>query len=229
MMRLTTRALGLLALALALLCGPAPPARADFILQPVFASTDMGTGFGSPDNVINQSGLSAPYTSGVTNFATYIASNPTHNSSDGRNIWGSSGVGTTGNFDFDLGGTYAIGAFALWNYGGGLPLNVVGFDLLAADNAEFSNPTTLGSFTANPSTGPYTAVLPEVFTFAPTTANFVRMHITSNNGSRYTIFGEAAFEVQATAVPEPSSLALLGTGAVGLVGYARRRRKARAA
>src|SRR5262245_6199090 len=115
-MRLTTRAMGLLALARALLCGPAPPARAGVILQPASVSTDMGTGLGSPNRVINQSGLSAGYTSGVTDFDTYIARKPTHNSSDGRNIWGSD-FSNTGNFDFDLGGTYAIGAFALWNYG----------------------------------------------------------------------------------------------------------------
>jgi hypothetical protein len=90
----------------------------------------------------------------------------------------------------------------------------------------------LGSFNANPNTGPQSAVLPEVFTFAPTSAAFVRTVITSNNGNlNVTGFGEAAFEVQAspTAVPEPGSLALLGIGAAALLGYARRRRKAGAA
>src|SRR5262245_27194038 len=70
-----------LALAVALLAGPAPAARAGFVLQPAGASTNMGSivGTSSPDNTRNQSGLSAGYTSLVTDFDSYIASNPTHN------------------------------------------------------------------------------------------------------------------------------------------------------
>src|SRR5262245_17023920 len=75
MTRLAVRALGLLALALALT--PAQ-ARAGVILQPASASTDMGTVFGSPDNVRNQSGLNSGYTSGATDFDSYVAGNPTH-------------------------------------------------------------------------------------------------------------------------------------------------------
>src|SRR5262249_10588098 len=116
--------------------------------------------------------------------------------------------------------------FALWNDGGNTGINIRGFELLADDNAAFSSPTSLGSFTADPNTGSETAVLPEVFTFAPTSAAFVRLRVTSNNGDPFnTAFGEAAFEVQSspTAVPEPGSLALLASGGLGLLGYARRR------
>ena len=37
-----------------------------------------GPGFGTLTETLNQSGLSSGYTSGVTNFNTYMASNPTH-------------------------------------------------------------------------------------------------------------------------------------------------------
>jgi len=67
-------------LALSLSAGQA---RAGVILQAASASTDMGTLAGSPDNVRNQSGLSAGYTSGVTDFDAYLAGNPTHDSSSG--------------------------------------------------------------------------------------------------------------------------------------------------
>jgi hypothetical protein len=214
-----------LALAFALL-GLAPAARAGLILQPTSASTNMGSSAGSPGNTRNQSGLSAGYTSGVTDFDTYIASNPTHDSVLGNASWFSSINTTTGNFDFALGSTFILQSFALWNIGGNVGVNVRGFELLADDNAAFSSPTSLGSFTANPNTGPVFAVLPEVFTFAPTSAAFVRMRIISNNNDApQTAFGEAAFEVQSpTAVPEPGSLTLLVAGGLGLLGYARRRR-----
>jgi hypothetical protein len=221
--------LATLALAFALL-GLAPAAQAGLILQPAAASTDMGTFsfFSPPDNTRNQSGLSAGYTSLVTDFDTYIASNPTHNSLDVFNDWRSNIGIVTGSFDFDLGGTFTIQSFALWNIGSGQfsLANVRGFELLADDNAAFSSPTSLGSFDANPNTGPDTAVLPGVFPFAPTSAAFVRMVITSNNGAIVTEIGEAAFEVQSSpaAVPEPASMGLLAAGGLGLLGYGWRRR-----
>lgn len=204
---------------------PAPLTRATVLVQPISATTNMGAFPGSSaSNTINQSGLSAGYLSAVTEFNSYIASNPTHDSVTNSNIWVSSSGSTVGNFDFALGTTYTIGSFVLWNQGGNENNNIVGFTLLAANNSAFTGATTLGSFTANPNTGQQSAVLPQVFTFTPRQASFVRMQITSNNGSAsFTVFGEAAFHD--VVIPEPSSFALVGlcVFGAGLAAYRKRR------
>jgi hypothetical protein len=213
------------AITLAVVFAMAPAARAGAILQPAGASTNMGTLASSgPGNVRNQSGLSTGYISLSTDFDAYIGGNPTHNGLPSANFWASNFI-ATGDFDFDLGGTFTIESFALWNRGQDIPTNVVGFTLLASADSAFTSTTTLGSFTANTNTGPANAVAPEVFTFTPTSAAFVRMQITSNNGAsnNVTSFGEAALEVQA--IPEPSSLLLLAVGGVGLAATAWRRRR----
>jgi len=172
--------------------GP-PPSSITPILQPASASTDMGNA-GAISNVIDQSGLSAGYASEVTDFDFYIASAPLHDMSGGG-LWGSSSGTTTGNVDFDLGGTFLIRSFALWNLGGGWSVNITGITLLADDNASFSSPVDLGSFAVDPNAGPVTSVPAEVFGFTVTSASHVRMQITSDNGDVSTAFKEAAFEV----------------------------------
>lgn len=72
-------------------------------------------------NIINQSGLSASFTSRVTDFATYIAGNPTHAPlSSGNFLSTLIANGTAGILDFDLGGLFGVSNFIMWgdNAGG---------------------------------------------------------------------------------------------------------------
>ena len=67
----------------ALLSAIAPSARSEVIFQPAAVTTNMGeaTRDGTYDvnYLIDQSGLSANYTSGMTDFATYTASTTADN------------------------------------------------------------------------------------------------------------------------------------------------------
>jgi len=194
-----------------------PATFAGVVIQPVAVSTDMGTSVGSPDNVINQSGLSVGYTSGMTDFDDYYFSTPGHNSDDNNAIWASGSPFLAGNFDFDLGGLVLIESMLIWNCDN--QRAVYGFNLLADDNPTFSSPTVLGSFLVD-NDGPGDRMAPHPLPFAPTLASHVRMEIISNNGPDplNVQMGEIAFE----AVPEPTVLALLGLGGLVLLGWARR-------
>lgn len=72
-----------------LILGALPAAaQAGTILQAAGVGTNLTTHAGSPNNVINQSGLSTGYTSGLTDFDAYIAGSPAHNSNDVvHNAW----------------------------------------------------------------------------------------------------------------------------------------------
>jgi len=193
-------------------------AVAGVILQPAAASSSQ-TQFGAPDNARNQSGLSIGYTSLVTDFNTYIASNPLHDSQTQTNRWTSNPLPAS--LDFDLGGTFSIDAIAFWNQGTGIG-STLAFTLIAANNAAFAGATTLGNFTPV-ATGPVTAVAAQVFTFAPTQAAFVRFTATQSNGFDGATVGEVAFDIgSGSSAPEPSGAWLIGLGA-GAILWKRRR------
>jgi hypothetical protein len=192
------------------------PAFAGTILSPIDSdgNTLGSVGGGSPTNLINQTGLSPNFISGVTDFETYISLGPTSASVTGSTGWVSaSGSGVLGGYlQFDLGANYALSGFVLWNQNNNLAVN--SFTLIVASDASFtSGVTNLGTFNAAEGLNAQTYTLTGE-------GEFVRMQINSSHGPNQVILGEIAFD--ATLIPEPGSLLVLGMGWAGL-GFARRR------
>ena len=171
-----------------------------------------------PTFAINQSGLSTGYVSGVTDFNTYLAGNPTH-AIAAPNTWFSAQLNTTGNFDMGLGGLFGIQSMALWNESQGVGQGIQRFNLFADTQASFATAVLLGTFSAVE--GITTA---EVFNFAPTSASHVRVQVLSNHGNpNFTGAMEFAFNSAPIDVAEPGTLGILSLGLVGL-GFARRKK-----
>jgi hypothetical protein len=130
---------------------------------------------------------------------------------------------------FDLGATYSLNGLRLWNYAeywGGSTYNdrgVKDFTLSFSTNGgtTFSNAQ---NFTAAIGGGAGGSPLPnrsagQAFSFGGISANAVRFDITSSQGSD---FSSGIAALRFTAVPEPSSAALLG--GLGTLLMLRRRR-----
>ena len=197
-------------------------AEAGFIVAPVGVTANtMGTNTGSILNTFNQTGLSAGYTSGSTDFDTYVASNPTHANLNAFNGWSGLAGPVLGYIDYDLGSSMTLESLALWNQFN--TNSITSLTVFVSSNIGFVGATNVGTF--NP-LGPNPIT---VQTFAtPAVGQYVRLQVNAINGGTFVNLAEIAFEqgaVTGALLPEPTSLAIFGVGAgiLGLCGVRRRK------
>jgi PEP-CTERM motif len=205
----------------------ASPASAASIIAPISGVIDSGgPGFGSLTETFNQAGLLSGYTAGVTDFDSYLATNPLHTLTFSGNEWfGNSGT-TAATVTYDFGALVSVDRLALWNEesSGIGTLNLLG----STDGLTF---TSLGTY--SPFDNPLADYPAEVFSFGATSLRYARFEMSDcpqvNPGSfAACAIGEVAFRT-AGAVPEPATwgMMLLGFGAIG--GTLRRQRKSKVA
>ncbi len=190
----------------------------------------------SIENTIDQSGLPVGYTSGVTNFASYLAGNPTHTSASNGNEWFSQDYGRRGvsglSITYGFGALTAINGFALWNEEfAGIGTTQL---LASVDGVAY---TLLGIITPTPSRfAPDGRIIPysaQVFSFDVTSMLYFQLLISNCPGQRSFRgcgIGEVAFSavpagpVNSPPIPLPAALPLFAS-ALGLFGWLGRRRK----
>lgn len=209
----------------AFLLALAPSASGQVIIAPTSGVINSGgPGFGTLTETFNQSGLSVGYTSGVTNFATYIGSGPTHTTTFAGFEWFSNSGTTSASVTYNLGSVWFISALALWNEeSAGIGLLDLFWSLNGTDFFALSTGLV-------PTDNPLADYGADVFGFGPTAAQYVRFDMSrcpqQNPGTfQSCAIGEVAFAASASVVPEPATMTLLATG---LVGIAARRRRQRA-
>lgn len=183
-----------------------------------------GPGFGTLTETFNQAGLSSGYTSGVTDFDTYIASAPTHTDTFSGFEWFSDFGTTSASVTYNLGASLTLDAMALWNE----EISGIGLlDLLySTDGTTFTSLLSGVAPVDNPA-GIYPA---EVFPFGAVTAQYIRLDMSrcpqaNPGGFPACAIGEVAFRAADNNVPEPGTMALVGFALLG-AGLARRRVKA---
>lgn len=194
--------------------------HAQVVLGPVSISSP-GTQVGSNSaiqKIIDQSGLTVGYTSGESDFASYVASTSTGTSPQLSGIV----VGQVGDprlFSFDLGAEYAVSAIGIWTAG---TLWSTEFELFADDDFDFTNgvgASILGSSTLS--------LTGQAFSFSEIRTRYVHFTgpaVTARSASAYGL-SEVVFGGRTVStVPEPSMLALFLAGLALLTGAAMRRR-----
>ena len=195
---------------LGLIFGVAQNAQAALITG-VTVSTDMGSNGTNIINTVNGVGLPSNTPSLTGNHATAI----------GGNAWLSAANIATGNITFNLNGSYSLAGFSFWNFNrdifsGGIKGVTV---QSSTDGTTF---TTVAGAPTQFAIAANAPIAPEVISFSPVTASFVRFVVASNWGFSSSGFSEVQFDGTPTPVPEPSSLlALLAFGLAG-VGFRKR-------
>lgn len=191
-------------------------------------SATASSEFSSSYNIvraINQSGLSSGYVSGVDNFATYMATNPTHTPSAANNEWFTASGVRSAVATFDLGSLYSLSGAALWVEESWASHSGVSF-LVSSNGVDFTSVMNNLTLADHPLSD-YPAT---VYNFAAVNARYFQIAF-GNCAVDGCSLGEIAFNTaDATSntrpVPAPMSGALLLTGLAGLY-FSRKNRSAK--
>ncbi|MFT6920103.1 MAG: hypothetical protein ACJA2G_002751 [Cognaticolwellia sp.] len=168
-------------------------------------------GYGA-SNTIDQSGLSTTYVSGVTDFDTFLGLTPTHTrTGNPANFFAS--FDRNSSVDFDMGSILNLTRLVLWNYPFSNSAGIDGFSIYSSATEDFLVTSFLGAFNALDD-GNSSSNAAQVFDFSDTQSRYLRLIITSTYNEPRVGFSEIAFE--ASPVPEPSTLAILALGLIGL-------------
>ena len=211
-----------------LLSGVACLAEAALVSPTSIFSNDFTAHSGwSEVNIINKTGLTTSFVDGVTDLPTYQLSDKSSISPSIDTASGYFAFPSPGSIVFDLGQSYNIDDFLLWNDTDTQGIN--NFTIAISDDSSFG--AIAGSFSANATFGDvlggsdYDIGVPmQVFDSGGSSGRYVRLTVNSLHGSNNLNIGEVAFNVN-SAVPVPAAAWLFGTGLIGLVSVARRKAK----
>ena len=162
--------------------------------------------------VIDQSGLSASYVTGVTEFYSYASTTESQYYAP-QTLGDASGA--LDNYYFDLGQEISLEAVAIWNQAGTASLK--DFDLYAATDDTFSTTTYLGSFSTIEAENNQNFSPGETFTFSEVTTRYLILDITANFGYEPTTrFNEIVFASN-TVIPLPAAVWLFGSALMTMI------------
>ena len=179
----------------------------------VTASTPNGTAAGTIANVVNGTGLIGG-----------ILPTSEHTQSGTNTAWLSSATAANSQLDFDLGDLYLLSGMAFWNANGSFAgrgiqtlqilssVDGLSYSLIAGSPITFAQPLNVPS-------------LPEVFSWSPVLARFVRFDVATTYNASGALVNEVLFD-GSQIVPEldsTSALMPLSLMCLGLLSLKRRR------
>lgn len=193
-------------------------AQADVVLGSVYVEASEAE-VNPATNLINQSGLSQNYVSGVTDFDYYANTIVNFNPNNLGVVGGMTGLGS---FFFDLGDMFNVNSIAVWGQENGTA-TMTSYDLYASDTFGVSGTRTyLGSFIAD--FGPDATI----GNFSATSTQFIELDVTGNLGHYTTRVNEIVFggsDLNSAGISSDVSTPLLGLSALTLLGLSSLRRK----